>query len=330
MIQLEKGMEKRLIMKVKTWGTRGSVPVSAPDKVKVGGNTTCLQVISNCLPTGMALAIDSGSGFVPMSENLLKDGVMEIAILYTHWHPDHTQGKPLAPHTHIPQARIKMWGPKEHGVGPKEVFSDMMKSPYFPVDFQTIRHRFKIQNLEHIGTQVLLFHPKGGASLIPVHSFEAQDQSGDQVSFGGGRYPINECLVIRMYKTTHPEYAVSYRFEERSTGKIFVFLTDHENSDGIPKNLLRHVQGADLLIQDCQYSRQQFDNGFAGFGHGTPDYCAKLANTANVKLIGITHHHPRASDTDVQARYNELLQALKAEGSNVEGALCKDYDLFEV
>jgi hypothetical protein len=52
-------------MQVVLYGTRGSTPICRSDAVKYGGNTTSLRVKSQCLPQGMALAIDAGSGFVP-------------------------------------------------------------------------------------------------------------------------------------------------------------------------------------------------------------------------------------------------------------------------
>ncbi|MBU2258088.1 MAG: hypothetical protein KJ926_03090, partial [Candidatus Omnitrophica bacterium] len=75
-----------------------------------------------------------------------------------------------------------------------------------------------------------------------------------QLTFGKRHFPVNECLIIKMLKAEHPEYTVSYRFEEMPTEKVFVFLTDHENTDGFPAKLLGHIKGADLIIQDCQFS----------------------------------------------------------------------------
>jgi ribonuclease BN (tRNA processing enzyme) len=299
--------------------------------MKYGGNTTSLRVHSECLPNGVALAIDAGSGHTALSNDLLKGGVMKVWMLFTHWHHDHTQGLMLAPHTFIPVAEMTVWGPKEHNFGPNEVFADLMKAPHFPVNFARLRHRFNCKPLENIGTQVLAIHPEGGHVLMQHHIYETLLKEGKQITFGKQRFPETECLIVRMLKTTHPEYTVSYRFEERPTGKVFVFLTDHENTDGMPKDLLSHIRSANLLIQDCQYSRKRYEEQTAGFGHGTPDYCVETAAAAGVACLGLTHHDPNASDKDVETRLEEaqkFADKRKLEGLKIFA--CEDYGEYEV
>lgn len=293
-------------MQVKFYGTRGSIPIARDDATHFGGNTTSLRIISDCIPPGCALVVDAGSGFVPLSKDLLSSGIMRAVILFTHWHHDHNQGFLLAPHTFIPAAQIDIYGPKEHGTGPQEVLESLMRPPLFPVDYGTIRHRVSTHNLETIGTQVLVVHPEGGFQLMKVHIFEQETAQGKQLAFGkAGRFPVRECLVIRMHKTVHPEYTVSYRFEERPTDRTFVFLTDHENTDGTPRDFIAHIKGAHLLVQDCQYSREMYDRMTAGFGHGTPDFCAQIAIRGGAQRLGLTHHDPSASDEDVMKRLAE-------------------------
>lgn len=321
-------------MKVTTYGTRGSTPIARADAIRFGGNTTCLRIKSECLPPGMALAVDSGSGYMPLSNDLLKEKVMDVSVLITHYHHDHTQGMMLAPHTYIPSAKTALWGPHEHGEGPREIMEDIMRSPLFPVDFAKVAHRFNCHNLKQIGTQVLVIHPVGGFTLMTVDSFERTVAMGRQLALRGGRkFPVEQCLVVRMFKTVHPEYTVSYRFEERPTGRVFVFLTDHENTDGHPTDLKNHIRGAHLLIQDGQYSQKKYQEQTAGYGHGTPEYCARTAITCKVERLGITHHDPMASDDDVDARINEARVYARENGA-VEFAErifgCADYQETEV
>jgi ribonuclease BN (tRNA processing enzyme) len=118
-----------------------------------------------------------------------------------------------------------------------------------------------------------------------------------------------------MYKTTHPEQTVSFRIEERPTGKVFVFLTDHECTAALPANLLKHVQGADLLVQDGQYPMDAYETRFGGFGHATPEYCATVAHRAEVKRLGITHHDINATDADVGLRLAEAKRQARELGN---------------
>lgn len=320
-------------MKVTLYGTRGSTPISHPDAVRYGGNTTCLRVESECLPPGWAFAIDTGSGFVPLSNKLLGEKIMKVGVIYTHYHHDHTQGLFLAPHTFIPTANLTVWGPKEHGVGPTEVLSSLMRPPLFPVDFIKVRHRFKNIPLCHIGTQVLVIHPKAEFHLLDIHRYRQRVVDGKQLNLGGAYYPVEECLVVLMYKTEHPEYTVSYRFEEKPTGRVFVFLTDHENTASLPRDLLEHVSGAHLLIQDGQYAEEVYRTRTAGFGHGTPQYCVDVMKAAGAERLGITHHDPGAKDADVDERVKEAWKHAKETGvADVESKIfgCADYFTTEV
>ncbi len=319
-------------MQVKIYGTRGSTPVSGPNTVRYGGNTTCLRIKSDCLPEGNALVVDMGSGYVPLSLDLLKEKILKVNVLMTHYHHDHTQGVLLAPHTFVPAACTTLYGPKEHGDGPQEVMERIMVAPLFPVDFPKVRARFQFHNLEHIGTQVVLIHPQGGVKIMLVDRFDRMIKEKKQVAFDGrGRFSIQECLIIKMYKTAHPEYTVSYRFEEMPTGRVFVFLTDHEAMSALPGALRTHIQGAHLLIQDGQYSTVRYKTQTAGFGHGTPEYCVETAHACGVPVLGLTHHDPLATDTEVEERLAEAkARALELNASALEIFACRDYQEVEV
>ena len=53
-------------MKIKVWGSRGSLPSFSP---KYGGNTPCVSV---SLPTGQSIIIDGGSGLRQLGNELMK------------------------------------------------------------------------------------------------------------------------------------------------------------------------------------------------------------------------------------------------------------------
>lgn len=320
-------------MKVKLFGTRGSIPISRPDVQEFGGNTTCLRVKSDCLPPGFVLSIDAGSGYVPLCHEALKEGLLNVILLFSHWHHDHTQGLCLAPHTFIPSANVHVWGPQENGIGPKEVFQNLMRMPFFPVDFSIVESRFHCHNLAPDGSHSLVIHPGGRIRSATRVELDASLAGDGVLSIGGETIPLRECLIVHTYKTEHPQHTLCYRFEEMPTGRVFVFLTDHENTDGFPEGLLSHVHGAHLLVQDCQYSRERYDTQTKGFGHGTPDYNAALAVKAEVGRLGLTHHDPMASDDDIKARLLEAQQALRAlEREDLAASVfaCADYQELEV
>ncbi len=297
-------------MFVTLYGTRGSVPVSHLEASEFGGNTTCLRVYSEALPQGVALVLDAGSGYVPMSHEMLDEEIEEIRLLFTHWHHDHTQGFCLAPHTFNPAVKLNIWGPIDGEIGPTEVFKNLMRPPYFPVPFEQIEKRFTGHGIQFPVDYALVIHPSYPMLKIPLAQLEEAEKSG-QLIWKENSLNFSECLVIRMILTHHPQKTICYRFDEQATGKSFVFLTDHENTETLDEELIKQIENADLLIQDCQYSRAVYDQRTKGFGHGTPDYCAQIATTGHVKKMGFTHHDPTASDSDIRDRLEEMRQSLR-------------------
>ena len=316
-------------MRVKLYGTRGSTPGQPRGSHRYGGNTTCLRIISDCIPADTGFAVDAGSGFFDLSKDLLKEGTRKIATVFTHWHHDHSQGLCLAPHTFIGDS-FTIWGPQEHSVGPRQVLQRIFAPPLFPVPFAEVAHRFKFKSLESIGTQVLVIHPVGGFALLPVNTFRALETTHEQIAFRSGRFDIKECMIVRMHKTVHPEYTISYRFEERPTGRVFVFLTDQEKQSASPASLRRHLAEADLLVMDAQYAEARYLET-AGFGHGTPEYCVQTAIDAHVGRLGLTHHDPNATDDDIDMRLAEALAYAKERmGAPNSIFACADYMELDV
>jgi len=311
-------------MKIQFAGTRGSVPISNPKSVRFGGNTTCLRVSSDCLPPGFALVVDSGTGFVPLSMQLLKEGIKEVSVLFTHYHHDHTQGLLLSPILFIKAVKLRLFGPVEADIGPREMLETIMKPPFFPVDYREVASHILYDKFDFPRAWVLLFHAKGGMKKLTVDEYERLTKEGKNIPIGTGKYPVSECLVVTMHKASHPESTISYRFEEKNTGKVFVFLTDHENADGLPLSLKAHLKGADLLVMDSQYSRKTYNERTAGFGHGTADYCVRTALACNAKMLGLTHHDPMSSDEAIEAVLAEGM-ALLPDPSVLQVFACCDY-----
>lgn len=309
-------------MKITMYGTRGSSPVADENKRRYGGNTTCVYVDSECLPHNMVLNIDGGSGFLPYG-NVLAANVahktklgrdkfvpIDLVCLLTHYHWDHIQGLPLAAPMFMKyDFKVHLFGPVDGNVGPYEMMNSIMRAPFFPVNFEQISSHVTTTPILRPSDHVLVFHRTGGVTSVNLSAFEIADRTGAPISFGDkGSYLLKECLVVKMFRSNHPEQTISYRFEERPTGKIFVFLTDHEVTASIPTDLKRHVTGAHVLVQDAQYLEERYQKATCGFGHGTGPYCVRLAKECHVPVLGLTHHDPMASDDSVDAVLAEALE----------------------
>lgn len=302
-------------MRVKFYGTRGSVPVAGTPFNRYGGNTTSVHIQSETIPNDRSLIVDAGTGIVPLGKKVLDDGASGAILLLTHLHHDHTQGLLLCPATFRLDFRFECFGPEENNIGPYQMLETIMKPPFHPVEFSQVSHHFRCKGIPNPNAYVLVIHPNpdAGVRLLKIDEFNlAEQKTPAQVEIRGGVYPIDECMVIRMIRTHHPQRAISYRFEERSTGRVFVFMTDHENTDGISQDMVRHLQGADVLTMDCQYSRWMYDEYTADFGHSTPDYCVRLAAESGARKLYLTHHDPLSTDEEV----DKILEEARAAAGN--------------
>jgi len=318
-------------MRISFYGTRGSCPVSHSSKVRYGGNTTCLRVESPCLPTDHWLVIDAGTGILPLSADFVASGGKGITILQTHYHHDHTQGFALSVFPYLKDVPVNIYGPKDQGVGPREVYQTLMRPPYFPIDLPEVGSHVRCFEITHPNSTVLIIHPEGGWKLLTIETFERFAQDGGQIPFTQGmRFDLSDCLVVLMHRSNHPERTISYRFEERPTELVFVFVTDHENQDGISTRFTTHLKEADLLVMDAQYTRDKYDQMTAGWGHGTPDHTARVAKAVGAKALGLTHHDPASSDTLVDEIVETARQTLASQGVQLPVFGCRDYLTVEV
>lgn len=348
-------MRKVSSLTVTTAGTRGSQAVFNRDSVETGGNTTSLRIESPCLPPGMGLAIDAGTGFPPLARAFAMQGIKgsarpgdghekdQVVILFTHWHYDHIMGLTTAlPVTFNKKLPVRLIGPIDQGVGPREMMQSLFRAPFFPATFKKVASHFDFTGLDEPSTYVILIHPQGGLKILALDEYERLvAKGGERMPFGAKTYhPLAECLVITMLRTEHPQMTISYRFDEMPTGKSFVFLTDNESMDGIPQAFLNHTRDADLLILDVQYDQQSYYGFTAGFGHAWAGFAVKLANLSGVKRLGTTHHDPDSTDQRVDAIVEEIRRLASEAQPSASGHkprllpenvfACRDYGRYEV
>lgn len=113
-------------MKIRFWGTRGSIPSPGPSTIRYGGNTSCVEVT---LDDGTLIVLDAGSGIRALGKSL---GAAHGTLLLSHYHWDHIQGFPFFDSVYLPGSKWRVLGPEFNGAGPNKYLSDQMVSPYFP------------------------------------------------------------------------------------------------------------------------------------------------------------------------------------------------------
>jgi CheY-like chemotaxis protein len=121
-----------------------------------------------------------------------------------------------------------------------------------------------------------------------------------------GVFEIHDIRVRTSY-LNHPALTLGYRLE--ADGVSAVYACDHEpvskrpvpGSEELQGKERRHVEfieGADLVIHDCQYTAAEYADK-VGWGHSTPEYAAAVCHAAGVKKLALTHHDPTRSDDSV-------------------------------
>jgi phosphoribosyl 1,2-cyclic phosphodiesterase len=252
-------------MKIKFWGTRGSIAVPGKDTTFYGGNTTCLEV---SLQSGRKIIVDAGTGIRRLGEQFQASGTpVDIHLLITHIHWDHVLGFPFFAPIFDPATKIVIDGYPTCMKGLRYTFDNKMGDGFFPVRFDdlkaTIDYRDEIQRK-------------------PLHLDGA---------------------TVDTVPTRHPQGGFGYRFREGDT--TVVFITDNEllwkDSKGThEKRCVRFCEGADVLIHDAQYTPEEIGDR-RGWGHSDFLSAVDLAIKASVGRLVLFHHDPTRKDPEVTA-----------------------------
>jgi CheY-like chemotaxis protein len=260
-------------MKVRFWGTRGSIATPGPSTNHFGGNTSCVDVTT---ANGDLLIFDCGTGAHPLAGELMAQGKKAINanILLGHTHWDHIQGFPFFTPAFVKGNSISIYGPEGGRGSLHDMLAGQMEYSYFPIALDQL------------------------PAAITYHELTE------------GIYAIGGARVVTQF-LNHPAMTVGYRVE--ADGAAIVYLVDHEPfSDelwrtgaepGRVESILhdgdrRHAKfmaGADLVIHDAQYTPTEYASKKT-WGHSAYDYVVQIAAAAGVRRVALTHHDPSHND----------------------------------
>ncbi len=286
-------------LKIKFWGVRGSYPTPGTGTVKYGGNTACVEIRAG----ERTIVLDAGTGIIPLGRELARRHALEVVLLFSHLHHDHTQGFPFFLPAYLPKARLHIFGPGGTPETLSQVLEHNQSSEMFPVSLRDMASAKDIQSVRE--SQVIVW---GGAGVRVTES-------------GEGLGNDNDAVVIRIHKSyAHPGGVYAYRITWR--GRSVVYATDTEGYVGTDRRLAQFAKEADVLIHDAQYSEEHYWGQLAGFpstqgyGHSTAAMACEVAAAARVGQLILFHHDPTYPDALVtsmeasaRARFGEARAA---------------------
>jgi anti-anti-sigma factor len=284
-------------IRVRFWGTRGSLPTALPldalrgklaaalvagagrgldtlDKSRAfveqlpfdvggsyGGNSPCVELSAD---EDRVVLCDMGSGARLAGLDALRrlggrPGEFHVFLSHLHW--DHIMGFPFFTPAYIPGQRIHI-----HGCHPQleHAFRRQQAEPSFPVDFSRMGADIRFDVLE------------------PDRDYEIAG------------YRVRACLQL------HGGDSYGYRFER--DGRSVVYSTDAEHKPEQADDVQRFValfRDADLVIFDAMYSLADSVSIREDWGHASNVAGVELCQKAGARRLVLFHHEPANDDAAI-------------------------------
>ena len=267
-------------MLIRCWGARGSIPVSGPEYLKYGGDTTCLEIRT---ADDAIIIVDAGSGIRRLGNRLLAEGRFEYSMLFTHSHWDHILGFPFFKPIYRKETSIHMCGCPFSQESVKEMIAKVMTSPNFPVDYNSVQARISYQ--------------ESCQSTFAVHS-----------------------LTIDPIRASHPNSGIGYRFSENGRAFVFLTDNEltYRHPGGLDfADYVGFAAGADLLFHDSEFTEEEYQTKKA-WGHSTYRAALQLALDAGVKSFGLFHHNQERTDEALDEIADNCRKIVAGRGSSLE------------
>jgi phosphoribosyl 1,2-cyclic phosphodiesterase len=210
------------------------------------------------------IVFDLGTGLTPYGEQYGRP--FDGTALLSHLHWDHVQGFPFFTPLHHPSASIDIYGPRQEDGPLGEVFSQLMRPPFFPI------------------------RPNDLPADVRFHDTGDDD------------FPVG-LAKVRSRGIRHVGSTLGYRVE--LNGVSIAYIPDHgpgccpeDPDDFIPHDVLELCDGVDVMIHDAQHTSEEWEPK-RHWGHCTVDYAVHVAREAGARRLVLFHHDPAHSDEDL-------------------------------
>ena len=279
-------------MKIKCWGSRGSIPVCGPEYRQYGGTTTCIEIQPQ---NGNSLIVDAGTGIRRLGIHLLKEKFQSYHLLFTHAHWDHIMGLPFFKPLHIQRKKIRMYHCPYHTPFVNRMLSDLMSPPYFPVPCSLSK-----------------------ADITFV------DENRQAFEIGSVR--------VETIPISHPNGGGGYKFTENGKTFVFLTDNElgysHPGAKSF-KDYRTFCQNADLLIHDAEYTPKEYDKT-AGWGHSRYTDTVRLAIEAGVSTLGLFHLNQERTDHQMDTILKHAQEIVAAQQPAIKCMVVAVESTFEL
>jgi phosphoribosyl 1,2-cyclic phosphodiesterase len=280
-------------MRLKFWGTRGSIATPGKHTVRYGGNTPCVELR---LDDDHLIILDAGTGIRNLGESLIGSGVsLKAHIFVSHPHWDHIQGFPFFKPAFISGNEITIVGGETEKVSLQKMISDQMNKIYFPIQLNELKASIKFRK---VGEEKFRIHDAQISTIFLNHPTFAIGyritKDGKSIVYISDNEPFDRELsqaIRNVEKSVYDKYA---KQEGDPNRRIFDFVRD-----------------ADVLIHDATYTPEEYVNR-VGWGHSHYLFTLKIAAEGNVKNLVLFHHDPIRTDEQV----DEILATCRREIKN--------------
>lgn len=277
-------------MRVRFWGTRGSLPQSGHETLRYGGNTPCVEVQA---ADGTIVVLDCGTGAYKLGQALTAGSEPihgHLLIGHTHW--DHIQGFPFFAPLLIPGNVWNVYAPGGRGRQLEASLAGQMAYEYFPI------------TLEALGADVRLHDLKEGVIELGGIRVTAQYLHHPALTLG---YRLEADGATVVYATDYEPHSLHPLDAPPGTLPIH-----HED-----RRHLRFLEGADLVIHDAQYTLAEFP-AKAGWGHTPMERAVDYAILAQAKQLALFHHDPGRHDESIDVLCEQARERAVAGSSTLQ------------
>ena len=270
-------------MRVRLWGTRGSVAAPGAETARFGGNTACVEVRGR---DGTVLVLDAGTGMRPLGAALGRT-VTRVDVLLTHLHMDHIQGLGFFEPLYDAAIETHLWGPGSAALPLRKRLVRYLSPPLFPVHLRDLP-RLVLHDLP-VGAFTV-----GAFRIIAERVCHPGFTVGYRIAGDGGTLA---------YLTDH----------EPALG-VPSFPLAGDWTSGY--DLARDV---DLLVHDAQYTLAEYRDR-VGWGHSAIDHALAFAELVGARQMVTFHHDPAHDDAAIERLTSEATAAADVPCSVTAGA----------